>query len=111
MLIDIVSEPTCYGNAFYPTEKIARAILCKRPFIVMASKNYLLYLRQMGFKTFFDFWDEQYDMLDGRNRYLHILKLLDQIAATTDIHTMYSSMKNTLEHNFNLLMTQQFKKL
>jgi hypothetical protein len=110
LLIDIVSEPTCYGTAFYPTEKVVRAILCRRPFIVMGSKNYLIYLRQMGFKTFYEFWDEDYDGFDGKEKYLRILKLIDQIANRTDMDSVYMQMSDILDHNFKLLTTQTYNK-
>ena len=61
ILIDIVSEAHVTGKTFYPTEKIARPIWLKKPFVVFASRDYLCYLRQMGFKTFNDFWSEEYD--------------------------------------------------
>lgn len=110
LLIDIVSEPTCKGTAFYPTEKIVRNILCRRPFIVMGSKNYLIYLRQMGFKTFYEYWDEDYDGFDGKEKYLRILKLIDQIAARTDMHSVYTQMTDILDHNFKLLTTQTYNR-
>ena len=111
ILIDIVSEPSCAGNAFYPTEKIARAILCRRPFIVMGNKNYLLYLRQMGFLTFWEFWDEDYDGFDQNLRYLKILKLIDNIAMLNQqkIQDLFYGLIPLLEHNFNLLKTQTYQ--
>jgi hypothetical protein len=51
--------------------------MCHRPFIVMGSKNFLIYLRQMGFKTFYEFWNEDYDGYEGKEKYLQILKLID----------------------------------
>jgi len=110
-LIDIVSEPSCSGNAFYPTEKIVRAILCKRPFIVMGNKNYLLYLRQIGFKTFYEFWDEDYDGVDENLRYIKILKLIDQIGSLdfTKIKRLYENMQHIIEHNYQLLKTRSYQ--
>lgn len=110
LLIDIVSEPTCQGTAFYPTEKIVRAMLCGRPFIAMCSKNYLIYLRQMGFKTFHDFWEEDYDGYDSKEKYVRILKLIDCLATIPkdDLVSMYNSMQDILTHNRNLILTQTY---
>jgi hypothetical protein len=112
LLIDIVSEPTNYGNAFYPTEKTVRAIMCRRPFIIMGSRNFLIYLRQMGFKTFYDFWSEDYDGYDGKEKYLQILKLIDDIAKKTpdQLTKMYDNMQDILQHNANLIKTQSYNK-
>lgn len=113
IFIDIVCEPTCSGIAFYPTEKIARAILCRKPFIAMCSKNYLIYLRQLGFRTFYEYWNEDYDGFDSATKYHMILKLIDNIAAKSlsEIITMFDNMQEILEHNYNLLVNQQYKKI
>jgi hypothetical protein len=110
-LIDIVSEPVCEGKSFYPTEKIVRAMLCKRPFIVMGSKNYLDYLHQMGFHSFSEFWDEDYDGYDGKERYCKILALIDQLSnkSRTQLVDMYYAMTYQLEHNYNLILKQSYK--
>ncbi len=112
ILIDIVSEPTCEGSTFYPTEKIVRAILCRRPFIAMCSKNYLIYLRQMGFKTFHDFWNEDYDGYEGKEKYHMILQLIDTIScmSESDLQKIYNGMHDILEHNFNLIVSQSYTK-
>jgi hypothetical protein len=109
-LIDIVAEPVCQGTSFYPTEKLSRAMLCRRPFIAMASKNYLTYLRQMGFQTFNDYWDEYYDGFDSNLRYERILCLIDHLASMTkqDWIDMYQSMQRVLDHNFVHLKNRLF---
>jgi len=111
-LIDIVAETWSTGTTFYATEKTIRPILLKKPFIIFASKDYLAYLRQMGFRTFGDFWDEDYDGYSGAERYARILTLLDTLAnkSTNELESMYWDMQYTLDHNYNLLMTQTYKK-
>jgi hypothetical protein len=109
-LIDIVAETWTQGNCFFPTEKTIRPVLLKKPMIVMGPKNYLEYLRQMGFRTFADFWDEDYDGYEGRDRYLKILKLIDNLATKSnqELETIYWDMQYTLDHNYNLLLTQTY---
>jgi len=109
IFVDLVAEPIYEGTSFYPTEKIARAMLCRRPFIVMASKYYVHYLRQMGFKTFDQWWDESYDCYDSNIRYHKILKLIDQLASNKyQIEKYYHDMQQVLTHNYNLLTSRQF---
>jgi hypothetical protein len=109
-LIDIVAEPVCHGNSFYPTEKIVRAMLCRRPFIVMASANYLDYLHQLGFHSFFEFWDEDYDAYDGRLRYVKILNLIDKLSSksSTEMLELYYAMTYQLDHNYKLIVDQSY---
>ena len=109
-LIDIVAETFTSGNCFFVTEKTVRPILLKKPFVIMGSKDCLLYLRQMGFRTFGDFWDEEYDGYSGVERYTRILDLIDNLATKTlaELETMYWNMQYTLDHNYKLLMTKTY---
>jgi len=111
-LIDIVGETHDDGRTFFVTEKTTRPMWLKKPFVIFASKNYLAYLRQLGFRTFTDFWDEEYDGYKGRDRYLKILKLIDDLARKShnELEKMYWDMQYTLDHNYNLLKTQTYNK-
>lgn len=111
-LIDIVAEPVYEGRSFYPTEKIVRPILYQRPFIVMATRNYLQYLRDMGFYTFSEFWDEDYDGFDGKDRFLKILNLIDRLASLSQQQMMeiYNDSRYFIQHNFNLLKDHAYSK-
>jgi hypothetical protein len=110
ILIDIVSESHVSGVTFYPTEKTARPIWLKKPFIVFGSRDYLDYLHQMGFKTFCNFWSEDYDGYEGQDRYLRIIALIDELAKKSkeELQELYHDMKPILDHNYNLLQTQSY---
>jgi hypothetical protein len=111
-LIDIVSETFTKGKTLFITEKTVRPMLLKKPFIVMGSRNFLAYLKQMGFKTFDKYWDEGYDFYEGKDRYLNILKLIDLVASKSisDLNKIYEDMQEILDHNYNLLHNQSFIK-
>lgn len=111
-LIDIVVEPVVQGRSFYPTEKLSRAILCRRPFIVMASASYLDYLHQMGFHSFNEFWSEEYDGYDSVSRYQRIKDLITELAhrPRKQLLDLYYQMTWQLDHNFNLLVNQAYNK-
>jgi hypothetical protein len=110
IFIDIISEPVNQGRSFYPTEKLARAVLCKKPFLVMGSKHYLRYLRQIGFKTFREFWDEGYDDMTPKDRYHAILKLIDTFASKSDdeLIILNNEIQSLVEHNYRVLTEQSF---
>jgi hypothetical protein len=110
ILIDVVVESHVYGNTFFPTEKTTRPMWLKKPFIVFGSKNYLEYLRQMGFRTFGDFWNEDYDGYEGPERFKKICELIDQIATKShnELKTMYWDMTYSLDHNYRLLISQSY---
>lgn len=110
ILVDLVVESHVAGNTFFPTEKTIRPMLLKKPFVIFGSKDYLAYLRQMGFRTFADFWDEDYDGYLGKERYLRIIKLIDHIAGLSrgQLETMYWDMQYTLDHNYQLLADKKY---
>ena len=111
-LIDIVAETWTQGSTFFPTEKTVRPMLLKKPMIVMGPANYLEHLRQMGFRTFSDFWDEDYDGYGNADRYHKILKLIETLSQLSPdkLETMYWDMQYTLDHNYNLLTSGTFDK-
>lgn len=110
LLIDIVAETWCHGNTFSLTEKQIRPMVLSKPFISMASRNCLGYLKQMGFKTFSNYWDESYDGFEGATRFEKILNLIDKIAQWDNNHLMeiYRDMQPILEHNHQLIQEKKF---
>jgi len=110
-LIEIVAETWTEGKTFAPTEKTTRPINFKKPFIVYGSRDYLCYLRQMGFKTFNDFWDEEYDGYEGIERFKRILLLINSLSQKNadELESMYGNMHHILEHNCKLLVNKNYK--
>lgn len=113
ILVDVVVETHVLGNTFFPTEKTLRSIWMKKPFIVFASQNYLCYLRQMGFKTFWQFWDEDYDGYETRGRITKIFNLLDWFAGLNknQLQVLYRDITPILEHNYALLSNQLYNRV
>lgn len=111
ILIDVVVESHVFGDTFFPTEKTLRSIWMKKPFVIFASRDYLSYMRQMGFQTFWQFWDENYDGFETRDRLLRILKLLDWFASQSpkQLWDLYQTIQPILNHNYDLLLTQSYK--
>ena len=66
----------------------------------------------MGFKTFNNFWNEDYDGFADGNRYAKILDLIDQLStlSVNELNDIYQDMQPILDHNHNLLMTETYKK-
>jgi len=110
IFVDIVGETHVMGRTFFPTDKTTRPMLLKKPFIIFASRNHLTYLRQMGFQTFHDFWDEDYDGYETRDRLLKIYQIIDDLATRPidKLVAMYQKMQPILDHNYNLLINQTY---
>lgn len=79
--IEIVIETYSMGDCFMPTEKTVRPIVGRKPMIVHGPRGYLARLRELGFRTWGDHWDESYDDLEGVERWHAMSKVITQIDA------------------------------
>ena len=86
------------------TEKTTRALCLGMPFIVVSSPFSLKTLRDHGFKTFGDFWNEDYDEhIHWEDRFEKIKKLIIEISnfSLDKCNELYKQMIPILEHNRN----------
>lgn len=104
--VELVIETYVMGNTFFPTEKTIRPIIAKTPFIAMGPKNHLANLKNMGFKTFDQWWDESYDYCEGVHRINEIKKVIKTIMSWSQekLQQILTEMESTLEHNRNLYL-------
>ena len=58
----LISESNDNDNEVFMTEKIWKPIIAQQPFVVHGNHLYLQKLREMGFKTFSNYFDETYDL-------------------------------------------------
>lgn len=122
IFIDIMTETLCerendwresYREGQFITEKTTKPIIALKPFMILASRGYLKYLRELGFKTFDNWISELYDkadyddainIIEDNIKYINSLSI-DQLS------TMYKEMEPTLLHNrrrlFNLLYKEK----
>lgn len=81
-------------------------IYCGHPVIQFGPKGHLKELRRRGFKTFGEWWDESYDMLENPwDRFKAILKVVEELSNKSkgEMLKMYIEMKSTLQHNSDLI--------
>jgi hypothetical protein len=111
--VDIVCETFSNGQVFFLTEKFWRSVATKTPFIVQGSQHTLYRLRQLGFKTFNQWWDEGYDEDPYLYSLSEIKKVIDNLARlpVTDLDLMYNDMQDVLDHNYNVMINLTYKDL
>tara|TARA_R100000995_G_C3480380_1_gene123508 strand:+ start:717 stop:1895 length:1179 start_codon:yes stop_codon:yes gene_type:complete len=94
-------------GGFLSSEKIMKPLISMQPFFVLAQPYTLKYLRDSGFKTFGDIIDESYDNeVDDIKRFNMVIDEITKLFTqnTLDqIHDIYYSVFDILEHNFNHL--------
>ena len=107
--VDIVTESRFAQPTANYSEKVYQAILHRKPFIVVAPPNVVKYIKESGFKTFSEFWDESYDScLNHEERLIKIFQLIDWIdeQPLDKLKEMYKQMKDIVEYNYELLVTK-----
>ena len=78
--IEVVLETLFDDLRLHLTEKTLRPIALRQPFILAGTYGSLKYLRDYGFKTFSDCWDESYDMMtDSIERMNKITDIMSNI--------------------------------
>lgn len=92
------------------TEKTIKPIVALQPFILHGQQHSLLYLRQIGYKTFDSWWDESYDNISNskiRQRYIiDLFKYINSLSVE-QLAEMHYAMLPVLEHNLQTYKLQQ----
>jgi hypothetical protein len=98
--LEIVPE-TLYRDGYIISEKTAKSIATKTPFLAVSTRFYLEHLQQRGFQTFGSIIDESYDRqprVEDRVR-LMLVQLQDIIRNGSE--AFYKECASVLEHNQN----------
>ena len=104
-LVSIVTETNYEAKECTLTEKSFKPLYNKHPFIIIGAPGALQGLRDLGFKTFSEFWDESYDdESNGRRRFIKIRHQLQKIASWDTVQILHfkHQVKPILEHNYNI---------
>ena len=99
---DIVTESRFAQPTGNYSEKVQQPMFYGKPFILLAPPYTLQYLREKGYKTFSDFWDESYDTCENhQERLLKIFDLVSYIESKSigELREIHCSMKPILKHN------------
>jgi len=111
-LISIVTETNFDLDEVTLTEKAFKPAKEKHPFILVGGKGALKAMRDDGFMTFGQFWDESYDNIsDWQQRLRKIIELSEQISRWNNeqIIDFKRKVKPILEHNYNVLKNSSTK--
>ena len=79
--IEIVGETYNRGTTFFPTEKTVRPISAQKPFVVYGPQYFLERLKDMGFRTWNNIWDESYDQYQGPTRWQAMFETIKYIVS------------------------------
>lgn len=106
----LVSETLTLNEYNFYTEKIAKPILAKRPFIVFSGQNYLKNLKSLGFKTFDNIIDESYDTIpDYYKRACAAWQQVEHLMLQDPLD-IYRQTKDIREYNYDLFRSTDWTK-
>ena len=112
-LINIIQETYFYSPEIHLTEKTFKPIAFKQPFIMIGARGSLRHLKDLGFKTFSDFWDESYDSQEDSKRMITIFKLINEISNWSQEQKIQltKDVKSILDYNCNHFDTMKHEEL
>jgi len=103
----LLSESTVSSEEIFMTERLWKSIIAEHIFVVHGNPLYLQKLREMGFKTFSNYFDETYDIeFDNVKRIEKIVATCDQLQKSNwqDIYLQSQKMR---KHNKNHFFDKQ----
>ena len=112
-LLSVVTETLYHGRRQHLTEKAFRPIVMQQPFVLVSCRGSLEYLRRYGFKTFGEFWNEDYDDKGDDLRISRIGKLLAdlELLSVREKAQLQRHLAPVVEHNFQWFYSQEFENL
>jgi hypothetical protein len=87
----------------YLSEKSYKGITVKRPFVILGAPGSLQLLKDYGFKTFSQWWDESYDNeKDSTRRMQSVYAIIKNVCdySNEKLKELCGDMSQTLEYNY-----------
>lgn len=108
--LDTFCSVVCESEFFECTanisEKTLMSIRNKKPFVVVGSPETLRLLKDLGFKTFDNYWSEEYDLMYKSQKRLDAvfdtINFIDQYSLD-QCQNMLDDMQDILDHNYKNL--------
>ena len=106
----IVAETIQFNEYSFFTEKVAKPLVSRRPFIAFAGVNYLANLRKLGFLTFDCIVDESYDQEPNpEKRYAMAWQQVEYLL-NQNPDCVLQQCKNVIDHNANWFLQTDWNK-
>ena len=113
-LVYVPTETVYFGNRLHITEKTFKAIALEMPFVLVAPAGSLAYLREYGFQTFDEIFDESYDLeTDDVKRIEAVTRLLKDLdnLSVSERNDIHQACLPIVEHNYNHFYRGEFERI
>ena len=100
--VSLVAETETEYQGYIMSEKISKPLIAKKPFLIFAAPGYLQALHSIGFKTFSDWWSEEYDTIEDPDKRIQAivesLESFNNLSTETKINYI-KEMDTVTKHN------------
>ena len=101
-------RPDEYGR--FLSEKTFKPVAMRHPFIIVSTPHFLVKFKELGYKSFSPWINEDYDKEnDDATRMMMIVQEIDRLSklSTEELEQFLVAMRDTCEHNYQLLKNKQ----
>lgn len=109
----LVAETNYHSGYIFFTEKIAKPILAKKPFIIAGNPHSLPVLHALGFKTFSNLIDESYDSIEDMDvRMSTVVSVTNYLTSMppAKVRAMHDHIQLIVEHNYRVMMDTDWQR-
>ena len=94
-------------NEVFITERLWKSIIAEHPFVVHGNHLYLQKLRELGFKTFGNYFDESYDLEENHQK--RVSKIVETCKSLKEMNwqDLYLRTQDLRKHNRNLFFNKE----
>ena len=103
----LISETNDNDTDVFMTEKIWKPIIAQHVFVVHGNHLYLQKLREIGFKTFGDYFNESYDLENDRDKKIDKIVLLCKDLKTKNWQDIYRQNIALRKHNYDMFFNKE----
>ena len=103
----LVSETNDTHDEIFMTEKIWKPIIAEQPFVVHGNYLYLQKLREMGFKTFSNYFDESYDLELNADKRIDKIVNTCQDLLSKNWKDIYLQTQKLRQHNYDTFFNKE----
>lgn len=110
--VSLITETLCDEKTLQFSEKIWKPIMCGHPFMIVSSNNTLKTLKNLGFKTYLEWFDESYDHSDMKEKIKIICNNLSKYSeySIEQLKELRQQMKTVAKYNQDVLKEHVQKK-
>ena len=109
--VSLVAETETEYQGYCMSEKTSKPLIAKTPFLIFAAPGYLQALHSIGFKTFSDWWSEEYDTIEDPDKRIQAivesLESFNNLSTETKINYI-KEMDTVTRHNREMCESSNF---